>query len=172
MAAEPGPPATAAQSGWRGTRRDRGCDARSARKSRGELSKIAAADAAFAAKYKVADEHCFTGFNAYREGDGRRRQLVILATPAVTARRPGGDNRGGADASKAGSGRCGRHPLGARDLSGEKKGVSASAPDAAADIRPEIWRRSSGSRQGDRQRHERPGVLEPGRALEQRRQPE
>ena len=50
-------------------------------KSRGELSKIAAANADFAAKYKVTDDHCFTGFDAYQKVLATDVDLVILATP-------------------------------------------------------------------------------------------
>ena len=50
-------------------------------KSRAELSKVAAANADFAARYKVTDETCFTGFDAYQKVLATDVQLVILATP-------------------------------------------------------------------------------------------
>jgi predicted dehydrogenase len=50
-------------------------------KSRAELAKIAAANPDFAAKYKVSDERCFTGFDAYQQVLATDVQLAILATP-------------------------------------------------------------------------------------------
>jgi predicted dehydrogenase len=50
-------------------------------RSRAELSKIASGNADFAAKYKVTDERCFTGFDAYQSVLAADVHLVILATP-------------------------------------------------------------------------------------------
>ena len=49
--------------------------------SRAELAKVAAADAAFAAKYKVTPERSFTGFDAYEKVIKADVDMVILATP-------------------------------------------------------------------------------------------
>jgi predicted dehydrogenase len=49
--------------------------------SRAELAKAAAADGSLAAKYKVAPELCFTGFDAYEKVLATDVDLVILATP-------------------------------------------------------------------------------------------
>jgi predicted dehydrogenase len=49
--------------------------------SRAELAKAAASDAAFAAKYKVTPERCFTGFDAYEQVLRADVDMVILATP-------------------------------------------------------------------------------------------
>ena len=49
--------------------------------SRAELAKAAAENSAFAAKYKVTDERCFTGFDAYKKVLAADVHLVILATP-------------------------------------------------------------------------------------------
>ncbi len=48
---------------------------------RDELAKVAAENADFAAKYKVTDERCFTGFDAYEKVLASDVHLVILATP-------------------------------------------------------------------------------------------
>ena len=48
---------------------------------RAELSKAAAADPALAAKYKVTDAQCFTGFDAYRKVLASDIHYVILASP-------------------------------------------------------------------------------------------
>ena len=48
---------------------------------RAELSKAANENAAFAAKYKVTDERCFSGFDAYEKVLASGIDLVILATP-------------------------------------------------------------------------------------------
>jgi myo-inositol 2-dehydrogenase / D-chiro-inositol 1-dehydrogenase len=48
---------------------------------REQLAKAAAGDADFAAKYKVTDERCFTGFDAYEKVLASDIHLVILATP-------------------------------------------------------------------------------------------
>ena len=48
---------------------------------RGELAKAAAQDASFAAKYKVTNERCFTGFDAFQRVLASDIHLVILATP-------------------------------------------------------------------------------------------
>ena len=48
---------------------------------RTELGKAAADDAKFAAKYKVTDAQCFTGFDAYQKVLATDIQYVILATP-------------------------------------------------------------------------------------------
>jgi predicted dehydrogenase len=48
---------------------------------RGELAKAAAANAEFAAKYKVTDDRCFTGFDAYEKVLASDIDYVILATP-------------------------------------------------------------------------------------------
>ncbi len=48
---------------------------------RAELAKAAAGDAKFAAKYKVTDAQCFTGFDAYQKVLATDIQYVILATP-------------------------------------------------------------------------------------------
>ena len=49
--------------------------------SRAELVKVAAGNAALAAKFKVTDEKCFTGFDAYEKVLASGIDLVILATP-------------------------------------------------------------------------------------------
>jgi len=49
--------------------------------SRAELAKAAASDAAFAAKYKVDPDRCFTGFDAYEQVLRSDVDMVILATP-------------------------------------------------------------------------------------------
>jgi len=49
--------------------------------SRAELTKAVAANAALAAKFKVTDERCFTGFDAYQKVIGSGVDLVILASP-------------------------------------------------------------------------------------------
>ena len=48
---------------------------------RAELAKSAAADPAIAAGLKVADDRCFTGFDAYQQVLASDIHLVILATP-------------------------------------------------------------------------------------------
>jgi myo-inositol 2-dehydrogenase / D-chiro-inositol 1-dehydrogenase len=48
---------------------------------RAQLAEVAAEDAVFAAKYKVSDDRCFTGFDAYDKVIGSGIDLVILATP-------------------------------------------------------------------------------------------
>jgi len=48
---------------------------------REQLEKAAGERADFAAKYKVDDERCFTGFDAYRQVLASDIHLVILATP-------------------------------------------------------------------------------------------
>jgi myo-inositol 2-dehydrogenase / D-chiro-inositol 1-dehydrogenase len=48
---------------------------------RSQLEKAASAGADFAAKYKVTDERCFTGFDAYQKVLASDVHLVILATP-------------------------------------------------------------------------------------------
>lgn len=48
---------------------------------RTELAKAASEDASFAAKYKVTDAQCFTGFDAYKKVLATDIQYVILATP-------------------------------------------------------------------------------------------
>jgi len=45
------------------------------------LAELAAEDASFAAKYKVTDDRCFTGFEAYRRVLDSGIDLVMLATP-------------------------------------------------------------------------------------------
>jgi myo-inositol 2-dehydrogenase / D-chiro-inositol 1-dehydrogenase len=50
-------------------------------KSRAELTKVADGNSDFAAKYKVTDDHCFTGFDAYQKVLASDIDLVILATP-------------------------------------------------------------------------------------------
>jgi predicted dehydrogenase len=45
------------------------------------LAKAAAEDAGFAAKYKVTDDRCFTGFDAYEKVLASDINYVILATP-------------------------------------------------------------------------------------------
>jgi myo-inositol 2-dehydrogenase / D-chiro-inositol 1-dehydrogenase len=49
--------------------------------SRAQLAKAAAADPAFAAKCKVTDAQCFTGFDAYQKVLAADIHYVILATP-------------------------------------------------------------------------------------------
>jgi predicted dehydrogenase len=49
--------------------------------SRSQLAEVAAKDPAFAAKYKVAPERCFTGFDAYEQVLKADVDMVILATP-------------------------------------------------------------------------------------------
>ena len=48
---------------------------------RGELTKLGATNAAIAARINVADDRCFTGFDAYQKVLGADVDLVILATP-------------------------------------------------------------------------------------------
>ena len=48
---------------------------------REQLNSIGAEDAVFAAKLKVTDERCFTGFDAYRQVMASGIDLVLLATP-------------------------------------------------------------------------------------------
>ncbi len=48
---------------------------------RGELAKVAAENADFASKYKVTDERCFSGFDAYEKVLAAGIDYVILATP-------------------------------------------------------------------------------------------
>jgi predicted dehydrogenase len=48
---------------------------------RAQLEKAGAEDPAFAAKYRVSDDHCFTGFDAYQKVLASDIHLVILATP-------------------------------------------------------------------------------------------
>jgi predicted dehydrogenase len=48
---------------------------------RQQLTKAASEDPSVAAKYKVTDERCFTGFDAYEKVIASDVQLVILATP-------------------------------------------------------------------------------------------
>jgi myo-inositol 2-dehydrogenase / D-chiro-inositol 1-dehydrogenase len=48
---------------------------------RAQLAEIAAEDAVFAAKYKVTDERCFIGFDAYEQVIGSGIDLILLATP-------------------------------------------------------------------------------------------
>jgi myo-inositol 2-dehydrogenase / D-chiro-inositol 1-dehydrogenase len=48
---------------------------------REQLTGVAAEDAAFAAKYRVTDELCFTGFDAYENVLAADIDLVLLATP-------------------------------------------------------------------------------------------
>jgi myo-inositol 2-dehydrogenase / D-chiro-inositol 1-dehydrogenase len=48
---------------------------------RAELTKAVAEDPALAAKYKVTDARCFTGFDAYQKVLASDIHLVILATP-------------------------------------------------------------------------------------------
>jgi myo-inositol 2-dehydrogenase / D-chiro-inositol 1-dehydrogenase len=50
-------------------------------KCRAELARAAGENADFAAKYKVTDDRCFTGFDAYRKVLASDIHLVILATP-------------------------------------------------------------------------------------------
>src|SRR5262245_2336907 len=50
-------------------------------KSRDELSKAAAENADFATRYKVTEDRCFTGFDAYEKVLAADVDLVILATP-------------------------------------------------------------------------------------------
>jgi predicted dehydrogenase len=48
---------------------------------RTQLEKAAAEDPAFASKYRVSDDRCFTGFDAYQKVLASDIHLVILATP-------------------------------------------------------------------------------------------
>lgn len=48
---------------------------------RGELAKAAQADPAFAARLKITDENCFSGFDAYQKVIASDVNLVILAAP-------------------------------------------------------------------------------------------
>jgi predicted dehydrogenase len=48
---------------------------------RSELEKAVAADPVLAPKYKVTDDRCFTGFDAYKKVIASDVDLVILATP-------------------------------------------------------------------------------------------
>jgi myo-inositol 2-dehydrogenase/D-chiro-inositol 1-dehydrogenase len=48
---------------------------------RGELTKLAATSATLAARIKVGDDRCFTGFDAYQKVLAADVDLVILATP-------------------------------------------------------------------------------------------
>jgi predicted dehydrogenase len=48
---------------------------------RTQLEKAGAEDPAFAAKYRVTDDRCFTGFDAYQKVLASDVHLVILATP-------------------------------------------------------------------------------------------
>jgi myo-inositol 2-dehydrogenase / D-chiro-inositol 1-dehydrogenase len=48
---------------------------------RGQLEKAGTEDPAFAAKYRVSDDRCFTGFDAYQKVLASDIHLVILATP-------------------------------------------------------------------------------------------
>jgi predicted dehydrogenase len=50
-------------------------------RSRAQLSKLASENADIASKYKVTDERCFTGFDAYQHVLASDIHLVILATP-------------------------------------------------------------------------------------------
>jgi predicted dehydrogenase len=50
-------------------------------RSRAQLSKLASENADIASKYKVTDERCFTGFDAYQNVLASDIHLVILATP-------------------------------------------------------------------------------------------
>ena len=109
--------------------------------SRAELAKAAAADSALAAKLKVTAERCFTGFDAYQKVLAAGIDLVILATPPgfrPAASRSGG--RGGQAhlRREAGRGRCGRRPVGARDVrAGAGRRGSASASARSGGTRPE-----------------------------------
>jgi predicted dehydrogenase len=49
--------------------------------SRAELTKATSSDPALAAKYKVTDDRCYTGFDAYKKVLAADIHLVILATP-------------------------------------------------------------------------------------------
>jgi len=49
--------------------------------SRAELTKLTATNPALAAKYKVTEDKCFTGFDAYKKVLATDVHLVILATP-------------------------------------------------------------------------------------------
>jgi myo-inositol 2-dehydrogenase / D-chiro-inositol 1-dehydrogenase len=49
--------------------------------SRAELAKAVAGNAALAAKFRVTDERCFSGFDAYQKVIDSGVDLVILATP-------------------------------------------------------------------------------------------
>lgn len=49
--------------------------------SRAELAKAVAANAALSAKFKVTDDRCFTGFDAFEKVLASGIDLVILATP-------------------------------------------------------------------------------------------
>jgi predicted dehydrogenase len=49
--------------------------------ARANFADAAGQDADFAAKYRVTDEHCFVGFDAYRQVLATDVELVILATP-------------------------------------------------------------------------------------------
>ena len=49
--------------------------------SRAQLTKLTTGNAALAAKYKVTDDRCFSGFDAYRKVLDAGIDLVILATP-------------------------------------------------------------------------------------------
>ena len=48
---------------------------------RTQLAKVASDNAGFAAKYQVADDRCFTGFDAFQKVLATDIDLVILATP-------------------------------------------------------------------------------------------
>jgi predicted dehydrogenase len=48
---------------------------------RSELARAASGNADFAARYKVTDDNCFTGFDSYQKVLASDVQLVILATP-------------------------------------------------------------------------------------------
>jgi myo-inositol 2-dehydrogenase / D-chiro-inositol 1-dehydrogenase len=48
---------------------------------RTNLAKVAAEEPAFAARYRVKDDHCFTGFDAYEKVLATDIDLVLLATP-------------------------------------------------------------------------------------------
>ena len=51
------------------------------KESRNELAKVAAESSDFASKYKVTEDRCFTGFDAYKKVLASGVDLVILATP-------------------------------------------------------------------------------------------
>ena len=141
-------------------------------KCRAELEQAAAKSPEFAANYKVTDERCFTGFDAYKKVLESDIHLVILATPPGFRPAASCGGRRGRQAHLHGEARrrrSRRHSLRAGDIrAGEAEGPwhwRRHAAPASAGIRRD---HPAHQRRRHRRRRERSGVLEPGRPLEQR----
>ncbi len=144
--------------------------------SRITLDKQAAEDRDFGARYKtgfkVAGDKVYTGFDAYKKVIASDVDMIILVDAArlpSTAPRRRRRRRQAHLHGEAGRHRFSRHPLGARDL---RRSPQEEARHRRRHPAPSPGRVHRDDQAHPQRRHrrcrERPGLLEPGRAVEQR----